>query len=157
MSHNGSPAPIATALARVLVVDDEHANLSTFQRALRLRCEVKTATSGESALRLLQENPVDVLVTDYAMPGMNGRELLHKARLLLPGLPCILVTAYAELDEVRDAARTSGVVKVLMKPWDKETLFYWINHCAGIASMRKVVSELNDATNTPSGSHRTQR
>jgi CheY-like chemotaxis protein len=133
-------------LPKVLVVDDEAGNLFTFQRALRRDFEILMASSGEEALRILAMQEVDVLVADYAMPHMDGRELLKRARERHPNIPCIFVTAYAELDSVRETARQNGVVKVLMKPWDKETLTHWLNHCASMNSMRRSVDRLRNVT-----------
>ncbi len=134
-----SPVPSTQTLPKILVVDDEPANLFTFQRALRRQYDVIMASSGEDALSILKTQEVDVLVADYAMPEMDGRELLEQARKLYPALPCIFVTAYAELSSVRDAARENGVVKLLMKPWDKETLTRWLRHCTSMANMRRSV------------------
>jgi CheY-like chemotaxis protein len=140
--QGGAPLP----LPKILVVDDEPANLSTFQRALRGQYHLVLASSGDDALRLLADLDIDVLVTDFSMPGMDGRELLERARKLHPSLPCVFVTAYAELDSVRDAARRNGVVKVLMKPWDRESISHWLSHCVSIAHMRKAVLKLKSGS-----------
>ena len=59
---------------------------------------VTEAHSGAYALKLLEaEPPFDVVVTDYAMPGMNGHDLAVRIQQINPGLPVILATGYAEL------------------------------------------------------------
>lgn len=135
---------------KVLVVDDESSNLFTFQRALRAQFDVVMASKADEALRLIAQSSFDVLVLDFAMPEMNGQQLLQKARLIDPDLPCIFITAYAELDSVRRAARNNGVVKLLMKPWDKETLTRWLNHCASMSRMKKSVGRMHPQRGTSS-------
>jgi CheY-like chemotaxis protein len=60
--------------------------------------EVIEANSGVSALEALQANQdVDLMITDFAMPGMNGAQLALEARRLMPDLPILLATGYAEM------------------------------------------------------------
>ena len=87
----------------ILVVDDDALiTLNTVDVLTDLGHTALEAFSGQQALSLLQTNPqIGALITDYAMPGMNGIELAGAARQLRPGLPVLLATGY---DEVPDAA-----------------------------------------------------
>jgi CheY-like chemotaxis protein len=93
--------PPAVAGGNVLLVDDEElARLGTRHMLQEAGYVVVEAASGEEALvRLRDGEPVDVLVTDYAMPGMSGTALAKAARMLRPGLPVLLVTGYATIDD----------------------------------------------------------
>lgn len=72
--------------------------MSTADMLQDLGHEVIEADSGASALEILrQHGPVDLLITDYAMPKMTGAQLAEAARELQPGLPVLLATGYAEL------------------------------------------------------------
>jgi CheY-like chemotaxis protein len=73
---------------------------------------VVQASSGPEALRVLREGPVDIVVTDYLMPAMNGVELVHEAQRLLPGLPALLVTGYCDI-----AAGPGSELPRLTKPF----------------------------------------
>jgi CheY-like chemotaxis protein len=116
---------------RVLVVDDESYNLDTFRRVFRRELAMGFATSGEDALELLRgDGQYDVLVTDHAMPGISGVELLTRVRDTYPELGRVMVTAHAELPEVRDSAATGVSMAVVMKPWRKEELLHWIRQAA---------------------------
>lgn len=65
---------------------------------LDLGHSVTEAQSGAHALKLLEsDSPFDIVVTDYAMPGMNGFELAQRIRKSNPKLPIVLATGYAEL------------------------------------------------------------
>ncbi len=89
----------AAVRAKILIVDDDPlvAN-STVDMLLDLGHTVTEANSGERAVSLLEsEQPLDLLLTDHAMPGMTGIELAQIARSKRPGLPILLVTGYADL------------------------------------------------------------
>ena len=85
--------------ARILAVDDDTLiSMSTIELLEDLGYDVVEANSGEEALEVLRcDGPIDLLLTDYAMPRMNGVELAEAARLLRPGLPVLVATGYAEL------------------------------------------------------------
>ena len=91
--------PEPTSRARILLVDDDVLiAMSTAGMLEDLGHEVIEANSGASALEMLQANQgVDLMITDFAMPGMNGAQLAIEARRLLPLLPILLATGYAEM------------------------------------------------------------
>ncbi|MXP62677.1 hybrid sensor histidine kinase/response regulator [Roseomonas sp. M0104] len=94
------PEPAETPLlraGRVLLVDDEPQVRSVLSASLRDRGHaVEEAENGSAALAVLAAAPrFDVLVSDLAMPGMDGLELLRQARRRHPGLPALLITGYA--------------------------------------------------------------
>jgi len=84
---------------RVLLVDDDIlVSMGAADMLLDLGHSVTEAPSGAQALRLLETDPpFDIVVTDYAMPGMNGFELAQRIKEKRPKLPIILATGYAEL------------------------------------------------------------
>jgi two-component system, sensor histidine kinase and response regulator len=142
----GEPREPLERPLRVLVVDDESYNLDTFRRVFRRDFEMRFATGGEEALELLGEGDYDVVVTDHAMPGMSGVELLTRLRETHPRLGRVMVTAHAELAEVREASASGIPVAVIMKPWRKEELLHWIRHAAKIASPRSAEVDLESKT-----------
>jgi DNA-binding response OmpR family regulator len=85
---------------RLLVVDDEAPVLRLVARILATEnYDVSTAESGDAAMRLLQNpalGPVDLLVTDLQMPGMNGRDLAIRVRQLNPKVRVLYVTGFAD-------------------------------------------------------------
>jgi signal transduction histidine kinase len=87
------------AAMTVLVVDDDALiSMSTVEMLEDLGHTVLEANSGKRALEILRDTEqVDLMITDYAMPKMNGMELATAARELRPDLPILLATGYAEL------------------------------------------------------------
>jgi two-component system cell cycle sensor histidine kinase/response regulator CckA len=107
----------------ILLAEDEEAVRTLAVRALRMRgYAVIAAASGEEALRIAAERvePVDLLVTDMVMPGMNGRELAHRLRDGWPGMRVLLVSGYSH-DE-RGGADEAADGGVLLKPFSPASL-----------------------------------
>ncbi|MET0793232.1 MAG: response regulator [Polyangiaceae bacterium] len=126
----------------VLVVDDEPDNLFTFLRVLRGRYDITLASSGVEALARLAaagDVPVNAVLVDFAMPGMDGAAFVAKLREGYPHLPCLFLTAYAEVELVKLASRQHGVSAVIMKPWQREDVERRIEHAIRIGSMRRSI------------------
>ena len=89
----------AAARARILIVDDDVLiAMSTVDMLEDLGHEVIEANSGASALELLRtDKDVDLMITDFSMPGMNGAQLAEEAKRLKPGMRILLATGYAEM------------------------------------------------------------
>ncbi len=78
---------------RLLCVDDDPKILHLYQLLLgRLGYEVVVAVNGRQALKLLEGNQIDAVISDFQMPGMNGGELAAEIKRLKPQLPVILVS-----------------------------------------------------------------
>jgi DNA-binding response OmpR family regulator len=108
----------------ILVVDDEPMVALFMARALKLANRnycVSIAHSGEEALETFQRTPVDLLVTDLVMPGIDGLELIRQAQVVSPRTRAILITAYGD-EQIKAEARRLGVCRYLIKPFYIEEL-----------------------------------
>lgn len=106
----------------VLVVDDEPKLGRFMELALKPRgFRVLSVTTPEEGLRVLQEQPIDVLVTDLVMPGMNGFDLLEEVRTHWPDLPIIVITAHATPNILRQVSGHHPFA-YLTKPFSIEDL-----------------------------------
>jgi len=101
----------------ILIVDDEINVAVTLREGLAKlpNCRVAMATSGEQALVQLAQQPVDLLITDYQMPGMDGLALVAAVRQMQPALPILMITGYGEMVLSQTVAEQSIEV-VLDKP-----------------------------------------
>ncbi|MFP6813489.1 MAG: response regulator [Moraxella sp.] len=89
----------------VLIVDDEKPTREGLRAALEDRYDVYIAEDGASAIRLLEEDPFDVLLTDLRMPGVGGLDLIKRAKSLSKAPICILMTAYGSEEMAVNAMR----------------------------------------------------
>ena len=113
---------------RILLVDDEPDILDSLQRALRKqKFDVSTANSGFNALQHLENNPVDIVVSDLNMPGMTGVDLLAKVAEQYPETIRIMLTAHSDLDLILKAINEGRVWGYLQKPWDNQALIITLN------------------------------
>lgn len=102
----------------ILVVDDDLIVLMNAVAMLEdMGHRVYEAATGKAALDLLRKHPVDLLMTDYAMPGMNGMDLIDAAMTLRPQLKVAVISGYADLPEGVELA-----VPRLAKPYDDADL-----------------------------------
>ncbi len=106
----------------ILLVDDEPDNLDLLVRTLRGLAPLVTATTGAGALELLRERTFAVIITDHAMPGLTGVELLERAARLAPHAARVLVTAFGDAQVLTDAVNRGHVTLVIAKPIDPRAL-----------------------------------
>jgi CheY-like chemotaxis protein len=118
---------------RILIVDDEKDQVKALDLSLRSHgYETKTAESAEKALALLdrQKERVDLVITDFVMPGMNGLQLLRKIKTTYPSLPVVVMSAKGTDGLAEDTAESGGEI-FLNKPFLIEELVREIHKIAG--------------------------
>ena len=114
--------PLATKSA-VLLVDDEESILNSLRRLLRSQpYEVVLATSGAQALEIMATRPIDLVMSDARMPGMDGATLLAEVHRLYPATSRILLTGYADLTTIIKAINDGQIHRYISKPWNDEEL-----------------------------------
>jgi DNA-binding NtrC family response regulator len=103
---------------RVLLVDDEEDYVKALAERMDMRdLQSRVALSGEEALRVLDDDPPDVIVLDLRMPGMQGMEVLERVRQDHPQVQVIILTGHGGDQEEKEARRL-GAFEYLQKPAD---------------------------------------
>lgn len=129
----------------VLLVDDEREFLEVLTKRLRKRkLKLTTANSGEEALRIIREVPVDVVVLDMKMPQMDGLQTLKEMKKLNPSVEVIMLTGHANVDSAVEGLEL-GAFDYLMKPVDIDELLYKLQD----AVKKRSISESGPATPGP--------
>ncbi len=86
---------------KILLVEDDSLFLWSLESFLvREGYQVSPATSGEEGINLARNRPFDVVISDFQLPGMNGRQLIEQLKNLQPALKTLLISAH-QLDEVK--------------------------------------------------------
>lgn len=107
---------------RVLIVDDEDLMRELVAKILSgERYRLYQASSAEQALKLLQEQPIDLILTDLKLKGMDGLSLLSEARAIDPDIIVIVMTAYASVETAVEAMR-KGAYDYITKPFINEEI-----------------------------------
>ena len=115
---------------RVLLVDDDISLLKTMSFVLgRKGCSVAIAQSGDEVIRMVREDPFDIIFVDVRMPIMNGLECYENIRGIRPDATVVMMTAYAVEDLVQKALR-EGAYGVMYKPLDMEEVLRLIGEIA---------------------------
>jgi DNA-binding NtrC family response regulator len=117
--QTGSLGAASPRAQTILIVDDEIDILESLKQLFEVSLKgvkVAIAESGAAALAILNSQPIDLIVTDYKMPGMNGLEFLGEARKLVPKVPRILVTAFPDLELAIRAVNDAKIENFFTKP-----------------------------------------
>src|SRR5262245_10150179 len=105
-------------MSRILIVDDEESICWSFRESFSdLGHEVEVASSAEEGLRIAAANPLDAVVLDVRLPGMDGLTALEPFRERIGAVPIIIITAFGDLDTAVRAME-GGAFDYLVKPFD---------------------------------------
>lgn len=109
----------------ILIVDDEELIGKALERLLkRIGIRSVHAASGPQALDFIQksEHQFSMILSDQRMPGMEGTQLLEKARAITPETVRFLITGYADINAISDAVNRGAVHRFITKPWDNDNV-----------------------------------
>ena len=107
----------------VLLVDDEESILNSLRRLLRSQAfDVVLAGSGAQALEIMAAQPIDLIMSDARMPGMDGAQLLAEVHRLYPATSRILLTGYADVPTIIKAINEGQIHRYIAKPWNDDEL-----------------------------------
>jgi two-component system, probable response regulator PhcQ len=109
----------------ILYIDDEEVSLKYFTKALESDFRIVTANTPEKGLKLLADmkQELAIIVSDQRMPGMQGVEVLERARNQQPRVLRILATAYTDLEAAISAINNGAIYKYVSKPWEPTDLY----------------------------------
>lgn len=115
---------------KVLIVDDEEDNLALLYRTLRQDFQILKTPSPIEALKMLDESPVDIIISDHKMEEMDGVEFLRRSYELYPQSVRLLVTAYSDTKILIDAINYGKIYRYIKKPWDPAELLMIVKAAA---------------------------
>lgn len=124
----GAPIAASSSTKRILIVDDDHAVRLLCERVLREQYTVTSVSSAAQALDALTQQPYDLLLTDIAMPLMDGLELIERAATLRPQLKVVAMSGFLTAEMEQRLHRAPLACQVLRKPFTPAALQSSINH-----------------------------
>jgi len=127
---------------KLMIVDDEPANLRVLERLFRPDYRVVTAPSGAEALALLEQNDVALMISDQRMPEMTGIELMTKTVDIRPHMVKILLTGYTDVGAIIAALNSGLVYRYLTKPWNNNDLRLTVSRALEHYEMMKAKHQL---------------
>jgi len=134
----------------VLIVDDEVNVLKALRRLfLDTDYRVLTATSGPEGLKLLDSEPVNLVISDYRMPDMNGVEFLARIKEDHPDTIRMILSGFADVTAIVDAINDGEIYKFLAKPWNDQELLSTVRRALEHSCLQRenvaLLSELQSA------------
>lgn len=133
-------------MLKVVFIDDDETSLFAWQKLIPWKeCgyeEAKVFSSSIDALEYVRNNPVDVIITDIYMPGLDGLEIVDICSKEQPLIKIILVSAYRDFEYARKALRYKNVVDYITKPLKYDTI---------ISTLGKIVEDVEDNSTEFSG------
>lgn len=107
----------------LLLVDDEENVQISLKRILRREgYTILTASSAEEALEVMEQNRVNVVLSDQRMPGMSGVEFLRRVKIMYPDAVRMILSGYTEVGTLTDAINKGEIYQFITKPWENEAL-----------------------------------
>lgn len=122
---------------KVLYIDDEQINLEVFYSTFRRKYDVFTANSADEGMRLLDDNNINVIISDQRMPLKSGVSFLEEVKVKYPDTIRIILTAYADYETAYESINRGYVFRFVQKPWDFEDLSNIIEDSYKIYSLTK--------------------
>lgn len=130
---------------KIMIVDDEPANLRLLERLFRRDYQVVTASSGNEALQLLVQHDVAILISDQRMPGMTGIELIKRTVEFRPHMVRIILTGYTDTASLVEGINCGHIYKYVTKPWSNDDLRLTVERALQHYETNKSRSELEQA------------
>jgi signal transduction histidine kinase len=120
----------------ILYVDDEESNLRIFKSSFRRHYTIFTAVSGKEGLEVLENNDIQLVISDQKMPEMTGVEFLERVAENYPNTVRIILTAYSDTEDIMRAINKCGIFRYLVKPWNKDEMLLTIDKALETYSLR---------------------
>jgi DNA-binding NtrC family response regulator len=135
----------------IVVVDDEEMVLKSLESFLKLATDYRVVvfTSPATALDYIKTSEIDIVVSDYLMPDMDGLTFLDHVKAIKPEVPRIILTGYADKENAIKAINDVGLFQYIEKPWNNDDLLIILRN--GIAKKQLVkklaekVTEIDNA------------
>jgi len=114
----------------IVIVDDEDVVLRSLTSFLTLEADydIHTFISAEKAIGAMKDLHVDLVISDFLMPGMNGLEFLAEVKRLYPDVVRVLLTGYADRENAIRAINEVGLFQYIEKPWENDQLIFVIKN-----------------------------
>ena len=130
---------------KILYVDDEENNLQAFKANFRRDFKIFLAIDAKKGREILNEEEVDIIITDQRMPEETGVEFLESIIPKYPQPIRILLTGYTDIQAVIDAINKGQIYHYLTKPWEEDYLRTVIKNAYEVYSLRKENERLTKA------------
>jgi len=128
---------MATTLPTILIVDDEIRGLETLQRILDDDFDVKTASTIEDAVQILEQEWVQIILCDQRMPEITGVEFLKQVRDQWPEIIRMIISGYTDSADIISAVNDAGIYQYITKPWQPDSLILSLKNASRLFELQR--------------------
>lgn len=128
----------------ILYIDDEKNNLVSFKSTFRRDYHIYVASSGQEALEIMENQNIQLVITDQRMPDMTGIEFLEQIVPLYPDCMRMIMTGFSDLDAVIQAINKGNIYRYVSKPWNREDLKITIDSALEVYNLKSQNKHLID-------------
>jgi len=121
----------------ILYIDDEPHNLRTFKATFKWEYKILTVQSAFDGFDILENNSIDLIISDQRMAGLSGTEFFKKVIKRYPDPMRIILTGYSELDTILRAVNECGIYRYMTKPWKEAEMKKTIEDTLEVYQLRK--------------------
>ena len=136
----------------ILYIDDEENNLISFKSTFRRDYHIHVASSGQEALEIMENNHIQLVITDQRMPDMSGIEFLEQIVPLYPDCMRMIMTGFSDLEAVIQAINKGNIYRYVSKPWNREDLKITIDSALEVYNLKSqnkhLIEGLQEANRT---------
>lgn len=133
----------------ILYIDEEKQNLISFETIFSLDYHIFTASSGQAALEVMEQNTVQLVITDQQLPDMSGIEFLEQILVNHPDCMRMIMTGASDKDAIIQAFNKGYIYRYVVKPWNREDLKLTIDSAMEVYNLktqnRDLIDYLEDA------------
>lgn len=130
--------------AKILLIDDENNILKSLQRMLRSEpYAIKSVNTPLEAIELVKNEFFDVIISDYRMPEMNGKEMFYKINKIQPEGVKIILSGYSDINIITEALNKEYIDKYILKPWNDENLKLEIQKSINHSKLKTINKQLH--------------
>ncbi|WP_417221922.1 HD domain-containing phosphohydrolase [Amphritea sp.] len=127
----------------ILLVDDEAAVLSSLKRLMRpLKCTLYTAESAALGIEVLEQHPIDLVISDMRMPETSGDQFLADVAERWPATERVVMTGYADTQAAIDAINNGRISRFMSKPWDDADVINVVQKSFELTNLRRMNERL---------------
>ncbi len=136
----------------LLIIDDEPEVIKALTRIFRRDYNVFSTTDAENAFQIMENENIQVVISDQRMPGITGVEFFSRIKARYPDAIKLILTGYSDIEAVKDAINKGQVFRYVTKPWDPYELENIIKEAFDksdlIIQNRKLLENLKEANET---------
>lgn len=143
MSKPASDLTAARQRPVILIVDDEEMVTESLGSFLQMETDYQVVMfqSPLEALKMLHQRQVDLVISDFLMPEMDGLHFLSEVKKMYPEVPRVLLTAYADKQNTIKAINEVGLFQYVEKPWDNEQVKLMVSNGITNKSLKEILDE----------------